>query len=247
MLRIGKQYWVGLMGLAVMALCGSRGYCDVVKMGTAGQLEGKVVGLKDGMIQIQSASGVTPFPLTSVTEVIMPPPPEFDQTASLPAAQAIPILEPLVAQWKGVPADWVPAAMARLAKAYLDVGKISEGSILYTQIDTTYPNSSYHSLAVIGKALVAMRSGAAAGALTQIQPLLDQAKSVTLPAPADEENYTQLFIAAGQIAKAQNKPELALEYFMKVKVLLYRYPAGQILADKEIDELRKKYPSVAVD
>jgi len=73
--------------------------------------------------------------------------------------------------------------MAQLAQAYSAQNKGDRAAALYSQIDTLYPGSKYHVQAIAGKALLSLKQGKIADALTAVQPIIDQANKDIAPSP----------------------------------------------------------------
>jgi tetratricopeptide (TPR) repeat protein len=224
-------------------------YGDRITMTNGSVQDGKItsISIQTGTVMIQASNGTFPVPLTSISNVEMDPPLEFKTAMTSDPRTAISLLEPLIPTYKGLPSDWVPQAMNRLADCYLATGKIDLAKNEILDLQQTYPNGTAKVLAITGLAKVSLASGAPDDALATLKPLLDAADADLIPTAAEAPGYASLFMTEAQIYVALKQPAKALECYTKVKALLYRDPALASEVDKPINVLKKANPGLAVD
>jgi tetratricopeptide (TPR) repeat protein len=177
----------------------------------------------------------------------MAPPDAMVKAEGAPPATVVETLEPLLKQFGGLPTDWVVQAMGQLADAYAAQGQMDRALGIYDQIDLLYPNSKYHLQAVAGKAGVTLKQGKIAEAISDVQPIIDQANKDLAPSQAEGGLYATAFLVYGQALEAEKKPEQALEAYLTVKTMFYQNPALADQADQMAKKLRDQYPDLGVE
>lgn len=215
-------------------------------------IPGTITGVANGQITLSRTSaggGVvkSSFYLTDIKSVNMTPPDEVAKAHSATPDQAIVILEPLVRQYAGLPADWVTDAMAELGGAYDNAGKAEQATAIYTQINQLYPNSSYQYLAAAGTAQQLLKQGKVPEALAILQPIVDKANGNLAPSPAEGRLYANAFLVYGQALESEKKLPEALEAYLTVKTMFYQNPTLVAQAEDRVSKLRSANPSLGVD
>ena len=217
----------------------------LLKAGTV--VTGKINGLADGQVSVTQAAGKTVIYLTDIQSVSMAPPVAFVQAKKATAADQPALLEPLVKQYAGLPADWVLDAMGQLADDYDSLGQAEKSAAIYTQINQLYPNSPYKKEAIIGQAKQDLKAGKIDDALAKVKPLIDDANQDIAPSPADGRLFASAFLIYGQALQQQKQDAQALEAFLTVKTMFYQSPSLVDQADQLAQALQKQNPDVSVD
>jgi len=185
--------------------------------------------------------------LSDIDTVTMAPPAAVAQVKDAAPTAVVAALEPQIKQFAGLPADWVPNAMAQLAEAYGAQGQGDRALATYNQIDVLYPNSKYHLQAVEGKASLSLGQGKVADALATILPVIDAADKNLAPSQAEGGIYANAFLVYGQALEAQQKPQQALEAYLTVKTMFYQNPTLAEKADQLAAKLREANPGLGVE
>jgi len=217
-------------------------------------ITGTITGVSDGQVMVESTTsngGIAkvPYYISDIKSVSMAVPADVAKAEAEGVAPAavIAALEPQIKELAGLPADWVVAAMARLAQAYAAQGQADRALATYNQIDTLYPGSKYHAQAVAGKAEMSLKAGKIDEALATIQPIVDQANKDIAPSPSDGAIYAYAFVVYGQVLEAQKKPQQALEAYLTVKTMFYQNPNLVEQADHLAQDLRDHNPGLGIE
>jgi tetratricopeptide (TPR) repeat protein len=226
---------------------------DQIKKKDGTLIDGQITSVSNGQVMVTSHAsngGVVklPYYLSDIDSVEMAPPEEMKKLESTtPPAMVIATLEPLVKQFAGLPADWVVQAMSQLADAYATQGQTDRAIDIYNQIDTLFPGSNYHLQAVEGKASLTLKQGKIDEAISEVQPIIDQANKDIAPSQSEGGLYAGAFLVYGQALEAQKKPEQALEAYLTVKTMFYQNPALADQADQMAKKLRDQNPGLGVE
>jgi len=214
-------------------------------------LTGQIISVSGDQVMFQSHSSTggivkLPYHLSDIQSVTMATPDAVTKVKTAPPADVIAALQPLVAQYAGLPSDWVVGAMAQLAGAYSALGQNDKALAVYAQIGTLYPNSPYQVLVGIGKAAMSLQQGKVDEALAGVQPIVDKANQDIAPSPSDGAIYANAFLVYGQALQAQKKNEQALEAYLTVKTTFYQNPALAEQAEQLAAKLREANPGLGV-
>jgi len=214
---------------------------------------GQIVSVSGGQIMVQgrTASGgsvTRPIYITDIQSIKMPTPEGVTKVKSATAAPAdvVAALEPVVKQYAGLPADWVPGAMVQLAGAYGALGQADKSLAIYTQIGTLYPGGAYDAYVIAGKADMSLQQGKVDEALAGVKPIVDKANQDVAPSPSDGALYANVFLVYGQALEAKKDFEHALEAYLTVTTLYYQNPALADKAGQLAKKLREANPGVGV-
>ena len=237
----------GMLLLAfAFAITGVRAEDQILlKAGTV--VTGKINGVADGQVSVTQGAGKTVVYLTDIQKVDMAPPAQFTQAKKAAVAAQPALLQPLVKEYAGLPADWVLDAMGQLADDYDSEGQADKSAAIYAQINQLYPDSPYKKEAVIGQAKQDLKAGKVDDALTKVKPLIDDANKDIAPSPADGRLFASAFLVYGQALQAQKEYPQALEAFLTVKTMFYQSPTLVEQADQMAQSLQKQNPDVSVD
>jgi len=226
-----------------------RGVADDQIVKTDGTvINGHVLSVIGDQVLVKSTTSLggeakIPYPLADIKSVTMAVPDNVSK-AEAPGVEpsaVVAALQPQIDQFSGLPTDWIVDAMAHLAQAYSALGKEDQAIATYNQIDTLYPGSKYHALAVAGKAEMSLKAGKIDEALAAVQPMVDQANQDIAPSPSDGALYAKAFLVYGQVLEKQNKPQQALEAYLTVKTMFYQNPALVAQAEQLAQALRDQY------
>ncbi len=217
-------------------------------------LVGKVDGVQDGaaMVEQRASNGGTaklPVLLALIKSVTMAAPADVAKVEA-PGTEPgtlIPVLEPAVKKFAGLPAPWVVDAMAQLGDAYSQVGQLDKAQAIFSQISQLYPGSKYENIAKASQAELDLNAGKADQALAIVQPIVDAANKDIAPSPEDGRTYAKAFLVFGRAKEAQKQPQAALEAYLTVKTMFYRNAALVAEADHYAKDLRDKNPGLGVE
>jgi tetratricopeptide (TPR) repeat protein len=249
--RVASALLIGLT-LVFTAVCLTADDQILKKDGTT--ISGQIISVSDGQVTVQSTTsrgGIAkvPYPLSDIKSVSMAVPPTVTAVATpgTPPSAVIAALEPEVAQFAGLPSDWVVGAMAQLAEAYAAQGQADRALATYNQIVQLYPGSIYENVAKAGKAEMSLKAGKIDDALATVQPIVDQANKNIAPSPTDGALYAKAFLVYGQVLEKQAKPQQALEAYLTVTTMFYQNPALVGQADQLAKSLRDRNPGIGID
>jgi tetratricopeptide (TPR) repeat protein len=242
--RVASALLIGLT-LVFTAVCLTADDQILKKDGTT--ISGQIISVSDGQVTVQSTTsrgGIAkvPYPLSDIKSVSM-----AVATPGTPPSAVIAALEPEVAQFAGLPSDWVVGAMAQLAEAYAAQGQADRALATYNQIVQLYPGSIYENVAKAGKAEMSLKAGKIDDALATVQPIVDQANKNIAPSPTDGALYAKAFLVYGQVLEKQAKPQQALEAYLTVTTMFYQNPALVGQADQLAKSLRDRNPGIGID
>jgi len=214
-------------------------------------ISGQILSVSGGQVMFQKPSSTggfvkLPYYLTDIQSVKMATPDAVAKVKSAAPADVVAALEPVVTQYAGLPADWVPGAMVQLATAYSSLGQGDKALAIYTQIGTLYPGGAYDAYVIAGKASMSLQQGKIDEALAGVKPIIDKANQDVAPSPSDGALYANVFLVYGQALEAQKKYEQALEAYLTVTTLYYQNPALADQAGQLAKKLRDANPGLGV-
>jgi tetratricopeptide (TPR) repeat protein len=246
---LSKLKSLAALGVVMMTLSSFADDQITKKDGTV--ISGQIMGASNGQIMFQSRSSTgsivkLPYYITDIKSITMATPDAVTKVKSAAPEAVVAALEPLVAQFAGLPADWVPGAMVQLAGAYSALGQSDKSLAIYTQIGTLYPGGAYDAYVVAGKADMSLRQGKIDEALAGLQPLVTKANQDIAPSPSDGALYANVFLVYGQALEAQKKLEQALEAYLTVTTLYYQNAALAEQAGQMAKKLRDANPGLGV-
>jgi len=225
---------------------------DQIQLKSGSALSGQITGVSGGQVGIdtQTSNGGAAhltYDLSIIQSVTMAPPAGAVISKDASPADVVAALEPLVAKYAGLPADWVVDAMGQLADAYDQLGQADKAAAISTQISQLYANTPYQSEAIAGNAKLDLEQGKVADAMAALQPLINTANQNLAPSPSDGRLYAHAFLVYGQALQAQKQYAQALEAYLTVKTMFYQNPVLVERANQLADALRKIDPTVRVD
>ena len=98
----------------------------------------------------------------------------------------------------------------------------------------------------VGMARIAVARKSYDEAKAKLVPIAEAALKEKTPNPAFAPAYSQTFFLLGQIAEAQQQPEVALENYLRTVTLFHEDRSAAAAAQEKANALRKKDPTLAV-
>jgi hypothetical protein len=214
--------------------------------------EGRVVGATASGVKVEIAVGTAKaevaVPFADIAAVQMEVPASVKEADGIkdPAA-IIAKLEAVVNIYKGLPADWVVDAMARVADAYAAKNEGAKSTAIYEEMAKLYPGSKYLIKANVGRAKGALQAGDTAQALLLLEPLLLEANKKVAPTQAESSLYGEAFLVRGQVLEAKKDLPGALESYVTVTTAFYHNETLAKEAAERADKLRSANKNLTVE
>lgn len=225
---------------------------DVVTLQSGPPREGRIVGVKDGNIRIETQTpggggkAEVGLPLSTVKEIKMNAPAEFTTASDLlakgDAKGALAVLEKLNQTFAGLPADWAQRAAAMLGDAKLAAGDKAGAKAAYDQFSKTYPQAV--ELADLGLARLAVDEGKYQDAETRLTKLLATSAKTVLPPQAQGALLTQSHYLMGRVREAAGDNQSALQHYLMASATFPFDRTAAAEAQTRADELRAKNPGL---
>lgn len=237
----------GLLFAAILLAAGSgwetvRGQ-DIIVLKSGVTREGKVTGVSNGNVRLQTAAGGTGTPLTEVAEVRMEAPPEFDAAASQLAAGdakgAVAALQKLNEAYAGLPAPWAQRAAAMLGDAKLAAGDSAGAKLAYENFSSTYPQAT--TLANLGMARLAVDAGDYDKAADLLKPVLASSAKTAFPLPSDGPALSQGHYLMGRVREAAGDFQGALQNYLETTAVFPFDRNATAAAQSRADALRAEH------
>lgn len=238
-----------------MAFAGALAICqspanaqDVVVLRNGPPRQGKVVGVKDGNVQIQIGPATTGALLSDVVEVRMEAPPELEAAAAQlskgDAPGAVAILQKLNTTYAGLPSPWAIRAAAMLGDAKLSAGDKAGAEAAYATFAKTYPQAT--ELANLGRARLAVEAGQYGEAEKMVTAVLASSAKTVVPDPAAATALCQSHYIAGRAREAAGDHQAALVNYLKASTVFPSDTATATDAQARADKLRSDHPGLIV-
>ncbi len=216
---------------------------DVIVLKSGVSREGKVTGVSNGNVRLQTAAGGTGTPLAEVSEVRMETPPEFDAAASQLAAGdakgAVTALQKLNDTYAGLPSPWAQRAAAMLGDAKLAAGDSAGAKLAYDQFSRTYPQAT--TLANLGMARLAVDEGDYGKAADLLKPVLEASAKTAFPLPSDGPALSQGHYLMGRVREAAGDLPGALQHYLKASAVFPFDRNAAATAQSRADALRAEH------
>lgn len=209
--------------------------------------QGQITGSDADGVNITLAIGAVKVPMTQIKSVEMAAPSALEEAKKADAARQVTLLEPLLAKYKALPADWVLDAMGILADAYAVQGQDDKSGAIYDQIRKLYPGSKYLIKANVGTAKTAIRKGNADEAIQLLKPLITEANAQIAPPPDKSALYGEAFLVLGQAQELKGDASAALESYLTVVTSFYANPDLVKTAQEKAAKLRDSKPNLMVN
>lgn len=230
-----------IIGLAMNAAAQAPATHQLKLKGNPTPLVGTVLGSDGRNVQFQTPAGSVGYPLQNVESVTMPMPPELGQ--ALTAMQggetdkALTLAQGVSTKYRGLPADWAKLATATTANLLITADKLDEADAAFKQLEALYPGGGGLQ-SKVGLARIAVAKKEFGSAKEVLAPITEAAlKEKNVP----RENafaYSQAFYAMGLIAESEDKPQDALENYLRTVTIFFHDPAARTDAQQRADALR---------
>jgi tetratricopeptide (TPR) repeat protein len=235
------------LGLALLLAAPRLVAQDKIVKNDGSTVTGVIQEFSKGNVMINKDGAVFGVPVRDVNKVEMQTPAEVAQAKTLPPADQIKKLAPIVAKFKGMPSDWVTETMADEARAYASLGQDKESLAIYDEMEKLYPNNRFKIQAAAGKAEMALNAKKPDEALKMIAPLIEQANKTISPSDDDARLYATAFLVQGRALEAQGKLSEALEAYLTVVTTLYQNSDAAKKAEELATKLRHSNPNLIVN
>lgn len=240
-----------LLAAALLAAGGAWGNVhaqDVIVLKSGVTREGRITGVANGNVRLQTAAGGTGTPLSEVSEVRMDAPPEFDaaaaQLASGDAKGAVAALQKLNDTYAGLPAPWAQRAAAMLGDAKLATGDAAGAKLAYENFSRTYPQAT--SLANLGMARLAVDAGDFNRAAELLKPVLASSAKTAFPLPSDGPALSQGHYLMGRVREAAGDFQGALGHYLEASAVFPFDRNASTAARTRADALRAEHAGLIV-
>ena len=204
----------------------------------------KIVGSNGTTVQLQVAAGMVGIPLSSITQVVMAPPPEY--TLAVAAyegkdyAKALSSMAQVAGKYKGLPTEWAQQAALRLGDIYVAQNDLAKAEAAYRDFQKFYPGLGAVQVDVC-MARVAFSKKDYAAAKQKLEPLAETAlKDKSVP-KADGASYSQVFYLLGGIKEAEGDFPGALQDYLRTVTLFNQDHPAVSSAQEKADALRKAH------
>ncbi len=236
-----------LLGVLTLSLASTKALAQDKIIRKGGQiLEGKIIKGDAESVTYTSGGMTAPILMKDVERIDMASRVNFAEiNLNEKLGEAISILESAIADFKGIPADWIPQAMALLADAFQIKNETEKANEVYESIRKLYPNQPKFLLkANLSAAKADVRQGKTTEAARLIQPLIEEAAGKLAPDVQQSMLYAEAYLIQGMLLEREEKFKEALGAYVRVYTL---YPQA-IQASKDAlaaaDRLRKDHPRI---
>lgn len=225
---------------------------DIVTLRSGATREGRVVGVSDGNIRIETkapgggAAAVIGLPLANVTDIKMETPAEFtaavDMLTKGDAKGAVSAFEKINQTYAGLPASWAQRAAAMLGDAKLAAGDKQGAKAAYEKFSKTYPQAL--ELADLGLARLDVDDGKFKEAEARLTKLLATSSKTVFPAQAQGALISQSHYLMGRVYEAANDYPAALQQYLMASAVFPFDRNAAAEAQAHADALRTKNPGL---
>jgi len=189
------------------------------------------------------------LPLTSVKEVRMAPPAEFNEAVRAyqqkDYGKALALTKGVAAKFKGMPSPWAQQATGLLGELYIIANDIPKAEAAYADFKRLYPGGGSLS-SDVGLARLAVVKQDYEGAKQKLEPITEAALKEKTVSPTNAMAYSQAFLVSGQMKEATGNFAGALEDYLRTVTLFYYDRVAVAAAQERADALRAAHPGVAV-
>ncbi|HSI11071.1 MAG TPA: hypothetical protein VK961_03460 [Chthoniobacter sp.] len=211
----------------------------------------KVIGVSASgqTLEFLVGQGQLGLPLTSVKEVRMPSPAEFNEAIRAyqqkDFAKALTLVKGVAGKFKGMPAPWAQQATGMLGELYIIANDIPKAEAAYADFKRLYPNGGSLQ-SEVGLARLAVVKKDFDTAKQKLEPITDAALKEKTVTAVNALAYSQAFLVSGQVKEATGNLPGALEDYLRTVTLFYYDRVAVAAAQERADALRAAHPGVAV-
>ena len=208
----------------------------------------KIVGSNGTAVQVQVAAGVVGIPLSSIKQIVMPPPAEY--TLALAAydekdyGKALASMTQVTSKYKGLPTEWAQQAALKLGDIYVAQNDLAKAEAAYKDFQKLYKGQGALQVDVC-EARIAVSKKDYTAAKEKLEPLAEAALKVKSVPKADASSYSQVFYLLGQIKEDEGDLQGALQDYLRTVTLFYQDRLAADAAQEKADALRKAHSDLA--
>lgn len=216
-------------------------------------LEGKVEKIADGKVHFISdgAAAATPFPETSVKEIIWGDRKEYKDGISAMAEgdydKAASLLKPLVDNLLGADVPWVAEAAGAYAEVLAETGKIYDSEQICKEIVEKYVGKPYALKGELGLARIDLAQKRYDVAIQKLAEIEKKTPKMIVPDERTMSILSTLYFAKGEALAATGKNSEALHSYLLVSTIYYKPAKRAKEAQDRADELRKSDGNLVVN
>lgn len=206
--------------------------------------DAKIIGATGTNVQVEVGAGAIGIPIATISQVVMPPPDEFnaamqafqagDQAKALAAAQAI------ADKYKGLPTEWAQQAMSMVGEIYATQGDTAKAEAAFKDMQQLYAGQGT-AQGEVAMARVAVARKQYDAAKEKLEPVAEQALKELTPPRQARLAYSQTFYLLGQVKEAQGDFAGALEDYLRTVAIFPYDRAAAASARERADALRKEH------
>jgi tetratricopeptide (TPR) repeat protein len=212
---------------------------DTLVLTNGQRREGSVLGVKDQRVRFKSGPLETSIPLDQITAVRMEPPEKFRETLEVwktgDAPKTLSLLQPLIENFRALPAPWMERASALLGTVLVEKGDMDAAHAAFAEFQEIYPES--RGLAELGLARLALASGDTEDARARVAPIVETARNTLLPGSDKSSEFGQALYLMGQILEQDGNYSDALEQYLLVTTVFHGDAAVVSKARERADSL----------
>lgn len=221
---------------------------DVLVLKNGQRRDVQILGVADERVRFKAGPAETTLPLNQVASVRMQAPKAFEDAMEVwrtgDAAKTLPLLKPLVENFRSLPAAWAERASALLGNVLLESGDLAGAEAAFAAFQKAYPDAT--GLADIGLARLAVEKKDFAGARNKLAPIVEAGKKTLLAESGKSSEYGQAFYLMGNVLEDEGKFPEALNHYLLAVTVFYEDPAivarAQARADSLINEKNVSVP-----
>lgn len=215
--------------IAALLAFPSVAFCqDSLILKTGVRREGKILGVSDGTVRLQiRAEGggevQANVRLADIETANMAAPEDvaLAQNALLEgnAAQALQKLQPLVANFQGLPAQWTQTATLLLADAQIETDAVDAAEATLVAFQQNYPEAT-EAIPLL-RAKIAIGRNNFVGAKPLLAPIIAQAEQTRLADSTQSVTYGQAYYLRGRIHEHEGNFSRALEDYIRSSTIFF--------------------------
>jgi predicted Zn-dependent protease len=215
---------------------------DVLVLKNGQRRDVQVLGVSEGRVRFKAGPAETTLPLDQVASVRMQAPKAFDDAVNVwktgDAAKTLPVLKPLVENFRSLPTPWAERASALLGNVLLEAGDVAGAEAAFAAFQQAYPDAT--GLADIGLARLAVEKKDFATATTKLAPIVEAGRKTLLAETGKSSEYGQAFYLMGNVLENDGKFPEALEHYLLAVTIFYEDTAVVARAQSRADALIKE-------
>ncbi len=220
---------------------------DAVILKTNVRSEGQILGVANNAIKIKVGPAETSIPVAQVASVTMKAPKAYDDAMAMwktgDAQKTLPLLKPVVDNFRGLPVLWAQGASALLGEVYLSLDQIPAAETAFAEFQKAYPTATSVSDIGLARLAVSKASPSAADyatAKTKLAPIIEESKKAVLAESGKSSTYGQAYYLMGIIQESEKALPEALQSYLTTVTIFYEDQAVAAKAQERADALTKQ-------